>query len=374
MKISIDILSGAGRKTSAAILVTYQSDLFSKPIRFLLDAGGALEANEDKGWIQPKDLDAIFISHDHQDHMGGLIDIDSDVPVFATLAVQKQLPTHLNLKTLPVSGTTSVCGINITTGSAGHSFGGVWLHLDIGDGVFYSGDFSLESTLYPFTFPPMASIALLDASYGLYDESLDQCKNELATYLNDDKHLLMPVPQTGRALEIACWLTSLGFEDWTLGNDCISPKDALSGPKEGIFTNMRPVLERIKKQPFNLSAKAILCGDPDGMGGEAEALLKQPERYLPIYTGHLPEHARQAVSKGDAHFIRWNVHPRRRDLKRLIDHLECHTCAPLFNDIKDLKEWQQALGPSITSNSYIEQNNDINKKTFCVRTSRAEHV
>ena len=61
MKISIDILSGAGRKTAAAILVTYQASLESQEIRFLLDAGGALEVGEAKGWTQPDNLDAIFM-------------------------------------------------------------------------------------------------------------------------------------------------------------------------------------------------------------------------------------------------------------------------------------------------------------------------
>lgn len=354
MKVSIDILSGAGRKTAAAILVTYEMDNQSKPIRFLLDAGGALEVGEDKGWTQPDHLDAIFISHDHQDHMGGLIDIDSKVPVYATSPVQQQLPMHLNLHTLPICGTTNVSGIKVTTGSAGHSFGGVWLHLDVGDGVFYSGDFSLESCLYPFTMPPQADVALLDASYGLYDNSLEQCKNALLHYLKDERALLMPVPQTGRALEMACWLTSLGFHDWTLGEDCIAPETVLAGPEDCVYGEIRPILENMKSQPFNPNAKVVLCGDPDGLSGEAAVLLQQPERYLPVYTGHLPEHARQAVSEDRAYFERWNVHPRKQDLKWLVDHLGCRICVPLFHTMKDLNEWRQALGPSVTTDSYIE--------------------
>jgi hypothetical protein len=91
------------------------------------------------------------------------------------------------------------------------------------------------------------------------------------------------------------------------------------------------------------------------MSGEAAALLQQPERYLPVYTGHLPEHARQAVSEDKAHFVRWNVHPRKRDLKRLVDHLECDVCSPLFHHMKDLNEWKTALGSSVMSQANITQ-------------------
>jgi len=44
MKVCVEILSGAGRKTAAAILVTYQASPQARTLRFLLDAGGALEA------------------------------------------------------------------------------------------------------------------------------------------------------------------------------------------------------------------------------------------------------------------------------------------------------------------------------------------
>ncbi|WP_191603229.1 MBL fold metallo-hydrolase [Marinomonas algicola] len=359
MKISIDVLSGMGRKTAAAILLTFSTSGRGRSVRFLLDAGGALEAGENKGWEMPANLDAIFISHDHEDHMGALREMVqqetlSQVPVYATLAVQKQLPSGLNYKILPVSGAITVAGVTVTTGSAGHSFGGVWLHFNIGNGIFYSGDFSMESTLYAFTTPPEAEIALLDASYGLYDETLEQCKRKLKTFLTQEKALLMPVPQTGRALEIACWLSSMGYHNWSLAADCISPENALSGSKEGICDAMIPVLSSLSRKPFDVSAKVILCGDPDGMSGEASELLAQPERYIPIYTGHLPEHAQYSVKKGDAFFVRWNVHPRQRDLKKLIDQLQCQLCLPLFQAIKDLSVWQKALGNCITTASYLE--------------------
>ncbi|WP_460754576.1 MBL fold metallo-hydrolase [Marinomonas epiphytica] len=359
MKLQIDILSGAGKKTAAAILVTYSSFEGVKPVRLLLDAGGPLEEGEDKGWTVPEGLDAILISHDHQDHIGGLEDVNGQTPVYATKAVQQQLPTHLNLHDLPVCGVTQIAGIDVTTGSAGHSFGGVWLHLNIANGVFYSGDFSLESCLYAFTNPPQAEIALLDASYGLYNNSQEQCKASLLSFLTEERSLLMPVPQTGRALEMAAWLSSQGFYDWSLAEDCIMPATILAGEVSGICPAILPVLEAMPKSEFNPDSKVVLCGEPDALGGEAAELLPQIEKYLAVYTGHLPEHARQAVSEDRAYFTRWNVHPRKQDLQRLIEHLQCRVCAPLFHPIKDPYLWREALGPSVTFDSYIERNDEI---------------
>jgi len=56
--------------------------------------------------------------------------------------------------------------------------GGVWLHLNYwGRGLFYSGDFSLESTFISFHYAAESQQALLDASYGLYDKFVRAIKS-----------------------------------------------------------------------------------------------------------------------------------------------------------------------------------------------------
>jgi hypothetical protein len=98
--------------------------------------------------------------------------------------------------------------ITVTTGSCGHALGGVWFHLNIAGGLFYSGDFSMESALFHFDTPPPAGGAA-DASYGLYDVAQSAQWDKLQTLFS--LPTLCPVPPSGRAVELAMLLQDRGI-------------------------------------------------------------------------------------------------------------------------------------------------------------------
>ena len=344
---TVSVLSGYGKKAPAAILLEYGSK------RILLDAGGGLQSGDEMGWRFPPGLDAIIISHDHVDHARGLEQLDYPVPVYATAPVLALLPNHLSLHTLPIKGDVTIEGIPFTVGQAGHSLGGIWIHAGIGGGIFYSGDYSLESSLFAFDPPPPAALALIDASYGLYDEPLAHTKDALLSLLERPEPVLLPVPPTGRALEIANWLWEQGRDNWSLGPDCLTPEQALALPHGCLKAEVLASLQAMPHSSYQPNAHIIISGDPDGLGGEVARLLKEEPDRTVIYTGYLPRKAKLDVSAGKAHSLRWNVHPRKQDLKWMVDHLQCTQCLPLFHPINNIQEWASCIGPSLVTQTHL---------------------
>lgn len=335
MNARVRVLSGFGGKGPAAILVEYRG------IRLLLDAGGALDGSVDVDWSTGLEVDAAIITHDHVDHIDGVRHLPTSVPVYCTAAVAEALPEGRVWRELPVRGRVSIAGIEITTGLAGHSLGGVWLHLAIGPGIFYSGDFSFESWPFPFDDPPTAGIALLDASYGLYDRPQVECRRELASWL--DRRLLLPVPPSGRALEIALWLQRLSESrplDWSLDDAChrqLARMLALS--PACLRDDARWRLSRLLDVATAPQAGILLVADD----ADTSRWLAGQDRTL-LYSGYLRPERRAEVVEGRAHWLRWNVHPRASDLVCLAYRLGATRVVPLFTSLDPLPDWRRLLG------------------------------
>lgn len=346
----VTVLSGLGEKRPAAILVE------ARGLRILLDAGGALHPGQDCDWYQGLDLDAVLLTQDQQDHAGGVKYLPEHIPIYASAATARCLPPGRIWRELPMQGFTYIDDIAIQTGRSGQALGGVWLHLDIGGGVFYSGDFSCESLLYPFDVPPRAELALLDATYGLYDQTRLLASETLELLLLE-KPALLPVPPSGRAVEIALWRHQAGCTDWSLDPACYENLTRLVYEGDdmllpGIKQQLRDIMPQAAQ--FNPHAHLILAGEADGIGGEAGRLIRegqfswadvadnQEQRYL-IYTGYVPPHG----PKG-SHVLRWNVHPRLNDLRWVVNMVEPTYTVPLFTTIHDERDWTNGVGKSLS--------------------------
>jgi len=337
MSLSIKILSGLSPKSPAAILLSTNQK------RFLLDAGAQI-GTSDIPWPLPENIDAVFISHDHVDHMGGFSQLPAYTPIYCSAFVASQLPPHANTHILPMKGSTNVMGIQVTTGAAGHAMGGIWFHFAVNGGVFYSGDFSLESELFRFDPPPIANIALLDMSYGNYNIPIDEQKKSLKKELMPHQHkgeILFPVPPSGRCIELALWLSEQFPSRICLDSNGLSHiHDALLQKDMGLKLTTKKKLKRLSQTIRTIDSRhdikptdIILAGSADLDYGLTSDLIdiKTPPMIMTIFTGHMGALAQKLDQKGHTKFVRWNAHPRLSDTIRLSHHLQCQTIIPLFH-------------------------------------------
>ena len=93
-------------------------------------------------------------------------------PLYAT-SPTIALSGHVELKKAEVlEHCGEVLGISVETGPCGHAPGAVWMRLGGDGGLVYSGDVSMESTLFKSSLPPRAEALVFDASYGTADTPL----------------------------------------------------------------------------------------------------------------------------------------------------------------------------------------------------------
>jgi Cft2 family RNA processing exonuclease len=343
-------ISGAGGKGPACFLVE------TREARLLLDLGYGPQPGKWPDVSNVGRVDAIVLTHGHNDHAAGLKLADQlgRPPVHATKTVIATLKSGLETRELPLNGTATVCGITLRTGRNGHAPGGVWLHLDVGAGLLYTGDYSVESLIYEFDAPPEAGTLVLDASYGVYDESLESCMTRLATLLDQDP-VLFPVPVLGRGPEIAFYLARERGALPCIGDDL---RDAICGMTAAPeANNLRQTtvaaLERLANEAPALddAANLLIAGPADASGGESAKVIAQwkdeHDRAI-VFTGYIPPGtpAQQLTKSGRARYVRWNVHPRLRDNAALVRATKPRTVLPAFGDGRHRAAWEQVFAPA----------------------------
>jgi Cft2 family RNA processing exonuclease len=338
MSARLIAVSGLGPKEPAAFVVETDGR------RLLLDCGEGPEPGRLPDFDAIGKVDAVILSHGHNDHAAGLRFIDriGRPPVFATAPVLTRIAKDLASHSIPIRGSAAVLGIALTTGTNGHAPGGVWLRLAVGEGLLYMGDHSTESTLYAFDVPPPTATMIIDGSYGDAEERLDSQRPKIAGL-------------AARGTDIAIFLQESGF-DVAIDDAVRSVAVMLTqAGRESVREQSVPLLENLIRdaRPLDGDAKpqgVMVAHGGSGDAGVAGALIKrwkdQADPQI-VFTGHLAAGTtgRKLVDSGRALFQRWNVHPTFSDNLQLVVRVNPQRVIPAFGDPKYLPIWLERVAP-----------------------------
>jgi Cft2 family RNA processing exonuclease len=347
MKARLDAASGLGPKEPAAFVVEADGR------RLLLDCGEGPEPGRLPDVERIGRVDAVVLSHGHNDHVGALrlLDRIGHPQVFATAPVLARLK-NITGHAIPIRGRCDILGIKVETGANGHAPGGVWLRLAVGDGLLYMGDNTVESRLYAFDRPPPTPTMIFDGSYGDAEEGIEpQCKRILEILARGPA--LLPVPPDGRGPEIAMVLIEAGLDVAIDEQVCSVAAMLTQAARESARADSIPRLEQLIKGARYLDADAeprgvMVAHGGSGDAGVAGALIKRWEATSHptiLFTGHLAAGTtgRRIVDSGRALFQRWNVHPRASDNLALIESVKPQRVLPAFGEGKYAAFWRSRM-------------------------------
>lgn len=340
-------ICGTAEKAPACFLVE------SGEARLLLDFGEGPPPGRVPDLAAIGHVDAILFSHQHADHIGavGLSDEIGAPQLFATEIAARALPADKPVTSfLPLTGTKTVLGIPVRTGRSGHAPGGVWIHLDIGDGLLYMGDNCTSSLIYAHDTPPQAGTVILDASYGLDDKPLAVGRDALDEIAAAGP-LLLPVVTQGRGPEIALHFARTG----TMPSLDDAIRAAIIGLRsECILPEVRAELAELAKAPSipDEPAGVMIATPATGEHGAVKTLIEKWKfNYEPqiAFTGYLhPDSpAAMLVAEKRARMVRWKIHPSLSENVATIRGVGAHTVLPCFGGTPAmLAAWQTAFAPA----------------------------
>lgn len=350
-------LSGVGSKGPACFLMETQGR------QLLLDLGRGPDGDR----LPPLDgigpIDAVLFSHGHADHTAGLVLWAGlgQPPLYATRPTIA-LTKHAPLKAAePLEDRRDILGLAIETGPCGHAPGAVWMRIGGEAGLVYTGDVSLESTLFATSLPPRAAALVFDASYGVADQPLADQIAEIDAAI--DGPVLFPCPAGGRGLEMARHFLDRGFAV-RLCPDHREVAETLLSHGSWLTEGGRAVLENLLARGGHLSADGpidgvMIAAGPNAERGVAGALAERmvaERRGRIVFTGHIAagQPSEAMVRAGAARFLRWNVHPRLSEQRAIMAAVQPKRALAAFCDQSALTTLRGETGWPIAPGTVLE--------------------
>ncbi|PGS97004.1 MBL fold metallo-hydrolase [Bacillus anthracis] len=328
-------------------------------------------------------LDAVFLSHIHEDHTMGLpllAKYGYKKKIWTTRYTKEQLPTYYekwrnynvtrgwnvpysdqNIKDLnyvyideisnPNEWIQITPSLRFQWGYSGHVLGAVWFLVDMSHTyVFYSGDYSAESNILQANLPEKLrgdiKVAIVDAAYHTDDVSQHERVNELCAEIQraaGQKGIaLLPLPPLGRAQDIVLYLYKKykelpiivdqeildGFEEMIVYKDWIKNNEELEELLESLKRN---VIVMDDDSGTQYSFGIVVMSDANMQTKRAQLYYEQirrDERNSIIFTGHIATGSfaekvlKERVDKEcRMKRVPYKVHQSIRDVKEMLNAL-----------------------------------------------------
>lgn len=362
----LDLFGGFGEKGRTSVAVS------SGERRILLDAGIKVGASGADYYPMlggsAADIDALFVSHAHEDHVGALSWLLSRGyagPIFMTAETRHEAPNTLaayadagDLRRFPFPegrielfepGEALKSGnLTIRTGRSGHVVGGVWFAVDDGESrVAYSADVVPDSNVFVMDTIPHCDLLILDASYGADPVPGATRARQISEWVaRHPQGCLLPTPLSGRSLELIAALPGPFAIHAGMRSSLEAQLNASAALLPGISGLLRRRLADAEDWADREALPALPLLADDGMGeaGPSARLLPRAAEagYPVLLTGHLPSGSPADLlhRAGRADWVRMPTHPTLSGNVGIWEKagrpaVLGHSCAPeLLDDLK----------------------------------------
>lgn len=333
--LQVDLQGGFGEKGRTSVAVC------DGETRIMLDAGIKVGATGDEYYPQLSrptgEIDALFISHAHEDHIGALCRLARmgyAGPIYMTEETRAEMPATLaqyadpeelrryppkdeQIRLFRPGDALQVGALSVETGASGHVVGGVWFAVRTGGHcVVYAADMVPRSTVFRMEPLPACDLLILDASYGGDPvPGAERARGIAAWVARHSGGCLLPTPLSGRSLELMAaietpFAIAAGMREPLAAQ--IGAGDALRAGLAGkLAEKLAAAREWSEGEP--LPDCPLLVHDGMGVAGPARPAIAAADAagYPILLSGHLPKGSPGALlaEAGRADWIRMPTHP-----------------------------------------------------------------